>query len=221
MPRVALFAGVAARAWGFAGRALLTFSVIATPAAANASASPGSGAVTNSVTVSQSSGPTSTLYPTWTYRSGDTSISCTSPSSLTTTFSGTAPSSEFSSKSAIWRCTVTNDFAQSDYVDVSVTISSTLGGISVVMSPNSGEYYHASGTPFSLGFSVSASGGSGGYTFTWSPTDNFSPTTGSSSTFTVPSNPPGSRTGHPVAVGGQDSIGRTGSDNGFIYINWT
>lgn len=221
MPRVALFAGVAARAWGFAGRALLTFAVIATPSSIGASASPGSGVVTGSVTVSQSSGLASTLHPTWTRQSGDASISCTSPGNLSTTFSGSVPSSELSSKSAVWRCTVTNDFGQTAFVDVAVTLSSGLGGLNVSISPNGGTYNWPSGTPFSLNFTSSVSGGSGGYTFSWSPSDNFSPLNTSSSTFTVPSNPPGTTTGHPVAMGAHDSVGRVGQDTGFITINWT
>jgi hypothetical protein len=125
----------------------------------------GATVTTGSVTVTAYGGTAPYTYA-WTKASGDT-LSVSAASSAATTFAGTSMTAGLT-KSAVYRCTVTDNVAATTTVDVSVVVSRTAsGGLTVSISPTSLNTDFA-GTPItSAGATATPSGGTATYSYAW------------------------------------------------------
>ncbi len=117
---------------------------------------------TASVTVTPSGGAGGNTF-SWAKISGG-SISAVSPSAATTTFQATTMAAA-ESRSATFRCTVTDSASATATVDVSVTV--TRAGVTVSISPTSLYKYGATPGLTTSSCTASASGGVPGYTYAW------------------------------------------------------
>lgn len=141
-----------------------------TGAALSASASPtslsktgsASSLTTASTTVSPSGGTPSYTYA-WAKVSGDT-ITADSSTSATTTFSATSLGTT-ESRSATFRCTVTDSLSATATTDVSVTI--TRAGLSVSLAPTSLNKTGGTSSLTTASVTATPSGGSSPYTYAW------------------------------------------------------
>lgn len=135
-----------------------------------ASVNPSAGAIsngpltTNSTTITAGGGNPGYSF-SWAYVSGDASLTCLAPTSATTAWSGSGAAPQ--TKSAVWRCTVTDAFPHTVTVDVTVTIN-FYGALSITLNKGS-----VTGTRIGNGVATSdavagsPSGGSGGYSYAW------------------------------------------------------
>lgn len=136
------------------------------------SASPGS--VGSSTTSASQTTPSTTVTPTggtpaytyaWTWASGGTSITTTSPAAASTTFSATSLA-DGETRSGVARCTITDSIPNTKTVDVAISITrlSTLAGSA---SPASISVTSYVGSMTSAAVVITASGGTPGYTYAW------------------------------------------------------
>ena len=100
-----------------------SFSATVSPTAAGGSRATAGSVTTNTVTVTPSGGTSPYTYA-WTWFSGGTGITITSPSAATTDFSGLV-SSTTPIRSGTARCTVTDSASRTTTVDVPVELDFT------------------------------------------------------------------------------------------------
>jgi hypothetical protein len=117
-----------------AGLKLSQFNGVTKPAALTASANPSSvsgsrttgGTVNSTNSLCSAAGTSGTITYLWQYVSGDSSIACNTPSSASTVWSGSVGVAN-PSRSAVWRCKVTNsgnaNVAYSNNVSITLTLA--------------------------------------------------------------------------------------------------
>lgn len=212
------------RANGMMMGGMSAFTVGASPSPITA-AGPWSGSAigTGVVTVSQLTGPATSLTASWALVSGS-GIAAASPSSLATSFSGSPPG-ENTSVSGTMRCTVTNGFGQVATVDVPVTITAGLAAIAPNVSPaGPGFYTHSNASNFTQGFTASPTcpASTGPWTIAWSAGGgSMSPASGTSSTLTTTPGGVGNNTFSTLRCDVSDGAGRTGVANVSNTVTWT
>ena len=120
--------------------------------------------ITTASTTVTASGGTSPYTYAWTRNSGSTAISANSASAATTTFTGSSLASG-TTYSAVFRCTVTDNAAATKTVDVNVSI--TRAAITASASPATLYEQGGTGTITTASTTVSVSGGTSPYTYSW------------------------------------------------------
>lgn len=169
-------------------RGLANFTVAASPTSVSGSATIGSGATTNSTTVTQQTGPASALTYVWTVLSGPAGLTITSATSATTTFSATTASG---TKNWVVRCTATNSFGQTAVADVNVAVTGTNPpfSASVVLAQGGNAGGAIQHIPGGQGYSDPATctpaNGAPPYTYNWSAPIGGSTCSGTASTSTL------------------------------------
>lgn len=119
----------------------------------------------NSVTASYTGGLAGGT-AVWTRVSGAFTI--TSPNAFSTTFSDTL--SPGAGDSGVARCTVTSPDGQVDHVDVNVALSVVGPALAVSIAPAGATFGRAGAGTVTGNWTISATGGSGSYSFSWTLT---------------------------------------------------
>lgn len=148
---------------GAASGVTVTLGGSASPGTVSSSSTSAS-QTTPSTTVTATGGTPAYTYA-WTWASGGTSITTTSPTAATTTFSATGLA-DGEVRSGVARCTITDSLAATKTVDVAVSIT-RISTLAASVSPTNASVVGYISSLSTNSVTVTASGGTPGYTYAW------------------------------------------------------